>query len=383
MWQLVSLYWGSVFLMYLSQIYYPAEARLDGRQAEKRHFMLRRSDLFIVLVILWMTNFSFLRTGYNDSYTYRVAFEKAQSLANGFANGAFTDWLNNPWSALYRSLIREITDNYHIYFFFPAFMSSFAVVKVCKRYSVNPAFSLLIFYSVGVYLMYMAALKQCMAAFFVIMAIPYALDKKYLRFYLCIIVACLFHTHAFMFAIAPFLTGKPWGKSTWVLLFAALFAMATYDRTLGAFLESAASIGLDISENEVFDGHSVNVLRIVVYWIPGLLALAFRKRLFRDSTKEENLFVNLSIVSALILMLGLVEGANMYARMTGYFIIGTMVALPWMIKKLFTRQSAQLVTVCAALLYFGYFWYENTLNSDFGSEYHAISLWQFIQSLFN
>lgn len=380
--QLVLLYWGTVFLMYLSQTYYPVETQLDGRQTGKRHFMLRRSDLFIILVVVWMTNFAFLRTGYNDTYTYRVFFEEAQSLADGFANGTFTDWFGNPLSMLYRSLTREMTDNYHIYFFFPAFMSSFAVIKLCKRYSVNPAFSLLIFYSVGVYLMYMAALKQCMAVFFVIIAIPYALDKKYVRFYLWLLVACLFHTHAFMFAIVPFLTRKPWGKLTWALLITVLFAMATYDTTLGAFLNYAASIGFDINENEVFDGHSINVLRVMVYWVPGLLALVFRKRLFQDSTKEENLFVNMSIMSAMILMLGLVEGANMFARMTGYFIIGTIVALPWMIKKLFTKQSAQLVTVCATLLYFGYFWYENTFNLDFGSEYNAISLWQFITSLF-
>ena len=64
---LILLYWGCVFLMYLSQTYYPVEAQLDGRQTGKRHFMLRRADLFMVVVIVWMTCFSFLRTSYNDS----------------------------------------------------------------------------------------------------------------------------------------------------------------------------------------------------------------------------------------------------------------------------------------------------------------------------
>lgn len=64
---LILLYWGCVFLMYLSQTYYPVEAQLDGQQTGKRHFMLRRADLFMVVVIVWMTCFSFLRTSYNDS----------------------------------------------------------------------------------------------------------------------------------------------------------------------------------------------------------------------------------------------------------------------------------------------------------------------------
>lgn len=380
--QLVLLYWGCVFLMYLSQVYYPVETQLQGHQSGKHHFMRKKSDIFVIIVIFWLSAFSFLRTSYNDTANYIGTFNSAQTVAEGIANGTFTDWTGNPWSMLYRSLMRELTDNYHIYFLIPAVLSSFAAVKLFKRYSVNPAFSLLIFFSLGTYIMYMAALKQCLAMFFLLLALPYALDKKYIRFYLLVFVAILFHTHAFMFAIVPLLLEKPWGKVTWALLGATIFAMLTYDYTLGAFMEYAQSIGALVDEGELFDGHSINVLRVLVYWIPALLALFFRRRLFTDSTKEENLFVNMSIVSAFILTLGLVQAANLFARMAGYFEIATAIALPWIIKKLFTKQSAQLVTILACILYFGYFMFEFTVSKDFGSDYSAISLWQFIISLF-
>lgn len=379
--KLVLLYWGCVFLMYLSQTYYPVENQLDGRQIGKRHFMLRRADIFMIAVIAWMTCFSFLRTNYNDTSNYIAFFNNAESITEGIENGTFTDWTGNPWSMLYRSILHELTDNYHIYFFFPAFLSSFAVVKLCKRYSVNPAFSLLIFFSIGTYVMYVAALKQCLAIFFLIMALPYAVERKYVRFYLLVLVAILFHTHAFMFAIVPFLLEKPWGKISWILLGATLFAMATYDVTLGAFMEYAQSIGALVDEGELFDNHQINMLRVLVYWVPAILALVFRRRLFHDSIRTENLFVNMSIVSAFILTLGLVQAANLFARMAAYFEIATAITLPWMIKKLFTKQSAQLVTVCAVILYFGYFLYEFGISKDFGSNYSAISLWQFISSL--
>ena len=146
--QLVLLYWGCVFLMYLSQTYYPVETQLDGPQTGKRHFMLRRADIFMIVVIAWMTCFSFLRTSYNDTGNYILGFTNVESVAEGIANGTFTAGFGtgNPWSMLYRSFMHGITDNYHIYFFFPAFLSSFAVVKLCKKYSINPAFSLLIFF---------------------------------------------------------------------------------------------------------------------------------------------------------------------------------------------------------------------------------------------
>ena len=158
--------------------------------------------------------------------------------------------------------------------------------------------------------------------------------------------------------------------------------MATYNSTLGAFMEYAQSLGALVAENEVFDGHQVNILRVLVYSVPAILALVFHRRLFHNSTRTENLFVNMSIVSAFILAIGLVQGANLYARMAGYFEIATAIALPWMVKKLFTRQSAQLVTVLAGILYFTYFIYEFYISKDFGATYSAISLWEFVVSLF-
>ena len=379
--QLVLLYWGTVFLMYLSQTYYPVETQLDGRQTGKRHFMLRRADVFMIVTILWLASFSFLRTSYNDTYNYIYAFQNSESISEGLQSGIFTDWTGNPLSELYESVMRSITTNYHVYFLIPAFLSSFAVIKLLKKYSVSPAFSLLIFFSIGTYIMYVAALKQCIAMFFLLMALPYAIDKKYVKFYLLVLIAVLFHTHAFMFALVPLLVEKPWGKITWVLLGAALFAMATYDSTLGRFMEYAQSIGAMVEEIEVFDSHQINILRVMVYWIPALFALIFRQRLFNDSTREENLFVNMSLISAFILMIGLVQGANLFARMAAYFEIATAVALPWMIKKLFTKQSAQMVTVIATVLYFGYFLYEFGISKHFDTEYSAITLWQFFREL--
>lgn len=379
--KLILLYWGTVFLMYLSQTYYPVKNQLQGRQSGRCHFMWKKSDIFMIIMIFWLVSISFLRQRYNDTENYILGFINAASVVEGIENGLFVDWTGNPLSMLYRSIMRDLTDNYHIYFFVPALLSSYAVVKLCKRYSVNPAFSMLIFFSVGTYCLFIAAMKQCFAVFFLLMALPYAIDRKYVHFYLLVLIAVLFHTHAFMFAIAPLLIEKPWGKVTWLLLAATLFAMATYDSTLGAFMEYAQSLGAMVAEDEVFDGNSINILRVLVYWVPAIMALVFRQRLFGDSTKTENLFANMSIVSAFILTIGLVEGANLYARMAGYFEIATAITLPWMIKKTFTKQSAQIVTVCAAVLYFGYFWYEFAITKDFSNNYSAISWWQFIQEL--
>ena len=377
---LILLYLGTVLLMYLSQVCYPRELPSPDRG---KIFMWQRADIFMVIAIAWLTCFSFLRTSYNDTYTYIWMYDNAETAQEFIDNGGLLDLTGNPLSYFYQSFMHDLTDNYHIYFFFPAFMSSFAVIKLFKQYSVSPGMSVLIFFSIGTYMMYVAALKQCLAMFFLLWSLPYAIDKKYVRFYILVFMAILFHTHAFMFAIVPFLLEKPWGKVTWAGLVFTLFAMATYKFTLGKFMEWAQSLGAFVSEEEIFDGHQINVLRVVVYWVPVLFALLFRQRLFQDSTKVENLFTNMSIVGAFILTIGVVEGANLYARMAGYFEVATAVTLPWMIKKVFNKQSAQLVTLAAGICYFGYFMFEFGVSKSFGSQYAAITIWEFLSSLFS
>ena len=381
--KLILLYWGTVFLMYLSQTYYPVKARISGRQTGKHNFMWRKADIFMVIVIAWMTCFSFLRTSYNDTVNYIIMFNNAPTTQEYLAENGLIQLGGNHLSYIYQSVMHDLTDNIHIYFFFPAVLSSYAAVTFFKRYSTNPAFSLLIFFSIGTYIMYVAALKQSIAIFFVLLSIPYLEDKKYVRYYIWIIIAMMFHTHAFMFLFVPLLCGKPWGKRMWILLGAVLFAINTYDSTLGAFMNFAESIGAFVTEIEVFDGHSINAIRVLVYWLPGIIALLFNRRLFSNSTRTENLFVNMSCLSAFILTIGLVEGANLYARMAGYFEIFTAISMPWMIKKLFTKESATLVTVVACIFYFVYFYYEFTVSKAFATDYAAITLWQFIQTLFS
>ena len=378
--QLVLLYWGCVFLMYLSDLCYPAGA-FEGVQTGKKHFMLRKADLFMVVAIVWMTCFSFLRTSYNDTGNYIVFWRNAKNVKDFIADGDLFDFTGNPLSLLWESFAHTFISNYHIYFLPPALLISFAVIRLFKRYTVNPAFSALIFFSIGTYIMYVAAMKQCFAMFFLLLAIPYAVDKKYIKFYLLVIIAILFHTHAFMFLILPFLFGKPWGKVTWAGLAVTIFAMLTYDMTLGAFMRYAQSIGALVDEGELFDGHQINILRVFVYWVPSIMAFVFRKRLFTDSNREENLFANMAIVSSIILMLGTVQAANLFARMAAYFEIAQAVTIPWMIKKVFEKKSAQVVSIAACCCYFIYFLYEFGVSKNFGTDYSAISLFEFFVEL--
>lgn len=377
--QLVILYLGTIILALLSQQYAPAYHHINF----DRSFIRDRSDPFTIAIIIWLSLFSGLRYSYNDTAQYIVYFrESATTLSEHFATSTETGLADNPLYYICEVLIKGVIDNYHVWFLLTAFLSCYVAVKFFRHYAASYSWTILLFHAIGTYVMYMAAIKQSIAVAILMCAIPFAIKKKWIPYYLLVCLAILFHTHAFLFLILPLLFEKPWGKFTLIFACAAVFAMATYDSTLGAFMEYAQSIGANVAEIEVFDGHSVNMLRVLVYGIPPVMALVFRRRLFFDSTRTENLFANMSILSWLILMIGTVEGGNLFARMAGYFEWGTALALPWMIRKLFDKKSQQLVFCIAGVCYSLYFLYEFGVSKGFGDQYQAITLWQFIVSLF-
>lgn len=377
--KLLLLCLGATVLLSLSQKNNPIQRSYWGGS---RHYFRDPADIYLVIAIFWMAGFAFLRTNYNDTTAYINGFRGAQTLSEGFASGEYYDWIENPLSSFYRDLMRSVTSNYHVYFMLPALLHSAALVKLCKRYSVNPGMSLLIYFSLGTYAMlFLAAFKQSMAMAIILLALPYAEEKKYIKYSLLVLVAMLFHFYAIVYLVVPLLFGKPWGKTTWILLAATTFTLATYDSTLGAVMQNVEEMGGDIAAEELFDGNSINALRVAVYWVPAVLALVFRKHVNYNSTRMDNLFVNLAVLCACVLSIGLAEGANLYARMAGYFEIALAIALPYIIRKTFTKESGSFISAMATVLFLGYFCFEFTNSKNFAAEYRAITAGQFLLEL--
>ena len=378
--KLILLYFGTIILAYLSQQFYPVKA--DGLGNEQ-HFLRRKMDVFVLAIFLWLMLFNGLKTSYNDTENYIGFFNNgATTISEYLERTDGFDFTGNPFFYLCQTIVRGFTDNYHIWFLLVATVNALAVTTFFKKYSASFPFTLLIFFSIGTYVMYIAAMKQSVAVAILMCAIPFLLKHKWIQYYILVFVAIMFHTHAFMFLVVPLFLRKPWGKLTYACIAAVIFTMATYDMTLGAFMEYAQSIGANVFEVEVFDGHSLNAIRVMVYAVPMVLSFFFRQRLFAHSSETENLIVNMSIISCLILSIGLVEGGNLFARMAGYFEWASALALPWMINKLFEPKSKRFVYVCAGILYFVYFLFEFTVSKNFDADYRAIGLFDFINSLF-
>ena len=54
-----------------------------------------------------------------------------------------------------------------------------------------------------------------------------------------------------------------------------------------------------------FTGEGVNIFRVLVCNVPLVLSYIYRKKLFSDSSKAENLIVNLTMLNGAIMFVGL------------------------------------------------------------------------------
>ena len=126
-----------------------------------------------------------------------------------------------------------------------------------------------------------------------------------------------------------------------------------------------------------FTGDGVNIFRVLVCNVPLVLSWLYRKRLFANSTKEENLMINMTMLNGAIMFIGLFGTANYFGRLANYFLIFQSLSLPWMLKKI-GGKDGKLLTALMVLGYIAYFYYANVLAIPFDQDFARLSVREYL-----
>ncbi len=337
----------------------------------------KKLDIPLITMITMLSLFIGLRRNYNDTYLYRRHYAIAPAVSEYLeTDPEFTD---NPLFYLTQSIFRHhVSENVNVFFLVIAFFSIASIVCFIRKHSNNFPFSMLIFFSVGLFVDFMGAMKQTLAIAVLTYAVTALMDKKYIKFYAIVLIATLFHAYAIFFVILPLFTKTPWTLFTYITIFGFVFILMTFESSLSAFLSAADSMGKDIAAEEIYDNTGINPLRLAVFAIPPLLSFFFQDNLNDSYTTPKSILMNLSLLSFLVMSLGIFMAANMFGRCAGYFEIGSIIMLPWIIKQVFEERTAKLISIFAGIAYIGFFIYD---NSGFSSGYSAISVIDFVKTL--
>ena len=240
--------------------------------------------------------------------------------------------------------------------------------------------SIFYFFTMGVYTFTFAALKQTAAVAFLVIATDRAIQGKNIKFLVWVIAAELFHPYAFVYLIVPFMFFKPWSRKTWWLLLGTIIVAFGLQNFLGSILEVTYSLGANYNADS-FMGEGVNLFRVMVVWVPVVISFLGRD-LYSEDDRIENLFINLSMVCAMIMFIGLFGTANYFARLANYFLIFQTLSLPGLFR-VFKRGNRSVVIALSIICFLAYFYYESgILRGGFDSQYGFLTISEYFIQLF-
>ena len=338
----------------------------------------RKEKAVTVLLILRLGGFCGLRDWYNDTVTYLQIFDQTGTPAQAAAGDSF-DLAHGLGFQYLTAVLKGGGLSSQDYLMFYALLTLLFYLIFLRSYSDEDfVFCLFLFFMTGSYIFTMAAIKQCMAMGLCMIAVLFALKKKWLPYLLFIAAAMLFHPYAIVYLVVPLMMYRPWqGTRTWLLIGGCVVAGLLLEELLGTVVDITTMMGASYSLEEL-TGEGVNIFRVLVCCVPIPLSWLYSKRLFEDSSPKENLMVNLAMANGMIMFIGLFGTANYFARLANYFLIFQSLSLAWMLKKIGGKEGKVLKLLCV-IGYIGYFYYENVALRSFDASFSRISLMEYFK----
>ena len=352
---------------------YYSEQYTDAVKRSGHTYSVWNDTAYILLAVV-LVLFTGIRRDFNDTWNYINAFRNDKGLATFWGDAKNLNVMAYPLFYFFRSLLKELTNNEQMMIFIPSAFTQICFLLCFKRYSCNFTFSIFIYFALGSLNFSMAALKQAWAMAIMTLAFPCLEKKQWVRYYLTVFIAMMFHTYALAFAVLPLFTQKPWKLNTYLLVGCLIFVMLNFEDSISAVIEQAEDVGKKMYEEDIFYDNGVSFLRVAVYAVAPVMSFFFRRWIFRDSSVADHVLVHMSIISFAFMLMGTQAGANMFARMAQYFELGTVCCLPGMLEKTFNERSRRVVTAMAVLCFAAYFVYANGIYMRFDDMYKATSI---------
>lgn len=341
---------------------------------------IKKDKLIFFILFLGMSMFVGLRTSHNDTGAYRHAYELMEGNWAALKNIDLAIG-NNPGFKIVNTVFKMFHVSTQSFLMIYALITNGIYIWFIRKYSNNYLISIFLYSTMGVFGFTMAAIKQCVAVAFCLLATDRAINKKYFRFILWVLIAMTFHPYSLMYLIVPFLNFVPWSGKTFVLL--GIFAVLGIglESLLGSIINITTMFGEEYNAS-TFVGEGVNIFRLMVVWIPVFISFICKSLIKKKDDKNMNLIMNLSMLNAEIMFIALFGTANYFARLANYFLVFQTIALPWELEN-FNKPSKKMMELFMLIGFMGYFYYGNSLYGGFDVNYSAMGLWEYLMSILN
>ena len=341
--------------------------------------IMRHEKLATWLLTAVLIGFCGIRVKGNDTTTYLIMFDQIPLWDDYWAGNTY-DFAGGIGFGAIVSLLKTWGFSHQDFLMFFAAVTLIPYVMFVRRFSKSMMFGVFLMFTTGFYLFTLAAIKQCIATAVCLIAVGFAVDRKWLPYLLMMFLAIMLHPYAMVYLLVPLLMFKPWTTTTFIYI-GVFVAVGFYlESLLGTVLDITDMMGANYAQDE-FTGEGINIFRVLVSFAPLMLAVLCGNNLFQHSTRADDLMFNMAMINALIMFVGLFGTANYFARLANYFLPAQIITIPSILGRIHPKDRKWLVPVCV-VGYLGYFMYENVIVHPFGYYYKFGSFWEYIVTLF-
>ena len=317
--------------------------------------------VFIVFIILAV--FAGLRSSHNDTLTYLYNF--SHKIPENFSK---IDWTlgNNPGFHIYQVLIKLfISSNKYVFLLVTSLITLYFFTFAYYKYSPLFYLTIFLFFSSGLVVFSMAAIKQAMAMSLGFWAFQFAIKKKWKTYILVILVAATIHPFILLYLIIPFLGSNIWSKRIILLFLLAVSIGIIFERFVGFTLEIAGSIGTNYELEYITKQQGMNFFRVAFFSITPILSFIFRDKINFEHNTILVTSINMAIVSFLFMIIASFGGANMFGSLGNYFEPFNYIALPWILTRHISQKYRSIAIGAVILVFCLFFYYQFAIAKQF------------------
>lgn len=249
-----------------------------------------------------------------------------------------------------------------IYFIIVAAVQCFLLFKIYRKYSTSFTISFFLFLASTDYVSWIFnGMRQFVAVTITVACFPWILQKKYMKAIIVILIASLFHQSALL--VLPFVfivQGKAWNKKTLLFIIMVVIAVVFTDRFTDILDNMLAETQYKnvVTDWEQFQDDGTNILRVLVYSVPAILSLIGIKYVREADDPVINICTNMSIAASGLYVVSMFTSGIFIGRLPIYFSVYSYILLPWLVKNVFTKRSAQLINLVMVGAYLVFYYYQ-------------------------
>ncbi len=311
------------------------------------------SMLTMAYIVFWVG----MRTGFVDTAAYISGFKKAPSTLSMAWDMLMSDKKGMGWSALLITFKALVSHNYRVWFIFLACVMGFSVSAAYRRHSEAFFFSILLFILTANFTWMMNGLRQCLCATTILLATPWLLKGKMVRYMLLVAALSLVHFSVWIMVPVYFVVRqKPWGKLTLLAILGTSLACYLAVPLAGEVEEALENTSY--SGTEIIRKHDdgVHPLRVLVAAVPGVLGWILRRRVAEENNAMLNVGINMSILAALLFTFGVFTSGILMGRLPFYCAIYAPITLPMLVNRFSSSPIRKMLYISALLCYMLFFY---------------------------